>query len=49
MGAASATAQVCGDADQSGTITVTDGVRALQAAGLWDRCAPPAVCDLDDS
>ena len=48
MGAASAAAQVCGDADQSGTITVTDGVLALQAAaGLEDRCATPAACDLD--
>ena len=41
--AASAAAEVCGDADQSGAITVTDGVLALQAAaGLDGRCATPA-------
>jgi glucose/arabinose dehydrogenase len=48
MGVASAAAQLCGDADLSGTITVTDGVRVLQAAaGLDGRCTSPAACDLD--
>ncbi|MCC6849586.1 MAG: PQQ-dependent sugar dehydrogenase [Deltaproteobacteria bacterium] len=46
-GAKPAAAQVCGDADRSGAVTVTDGVRALQvAAGLDGRCEP-ALCDLD--
>jgi len=41
-------AEICGDADQSGAITVTDGVLALQAAaGLDGRCVSPATCDLD--
>ncbi len=49
LGAGSAFAQVCGDADGSGDVTVTDGVRALEAAaGLADRCAV-AICDLDGS
>jgi glucose/arabinose dehydrogenase len=46
--AAPARAQTCGDADGSGGVTVTDGVRALgAAAGLGDRCTPAALCDLD--
>ncbi len=45
--AAAVAAEVCGDADASGTVTVTDGVRALQAAaGLENRC-DPVICDLD--
>jgi CxxC motif-containing protein (DUF1111 family) len=44
-----ARAETCGDADGSGSITVTDGVRALRAAaGLADACAT-AVCDVDGS
>ena len=40
-------AQVCGDADRNGDVTVTDGVLVLQAAaGLDDRCAG-AFCDVD--
>jgi CxxC motif-containing protein (DUF1111 family) len=40
-------AELCGDADGSGSVSVTDGVRALRAAaGLPDACAP-AVCDVD--
>jgi predicted lipoprotein len=43
-----ATAQVCGDADGNGTITVTDGVRVLRsAAGLGDCDA--TLCDADGS
>jgi len=41
-----AAAQLCGDADGNGDVSVTDGVRALQAvAGIPDRC--DARCDLD--
>lgn len=48
LSAGAADAQLCGDADQSGIVTVTDGVLALQAAaGLGDRCEPAAACDLD--
>ena len=48
MRVGSAAAEVCGDADQSGSITVTDGVLALQAAaGLDDSCVTAAACDLD--
>jgi hypothetical protein len=37
----------CGDADDSGAITVTDGVQTLRAAaGLSSTCTP-ARCDLD--
>lgn len=40
-------AELCGDADDSGTVTLTDGVRALRAAAaLPDGCAT-AVCDVD--
>jgi hypothetical protein len=44
-------AQVCGDADGSGTVTVTDGVQVLRsAAGLSTTCsATPANCDVDGS
>jgi hypothetical protein len=46
---APAHAELCGDADGSGTVTVTDGVRVLRsAAGLGDACALTA-CDLDGS
>jgi len=45
----SASAQVCGDADGSGNVTLTDGVRALRAAaGLSDGCET-AICDIDGS
>jgi hypothetical protein len=40
-------AQVCGDADGSGTVSVSDGVQVLRAAaGLTSVCAT-AVCDLN--
>ena len=46
---AAAGADVCGDADGSGAITVSDGVQTLRAAaGLAGTCTP-ARCDLDGS
>lgn len=45
----SASAQVCGDADNSGAVTVTDGVQTLRsAAGLSTTCTS-ALCDVDGS
>lgn len=42
-------AQVCGDADGSGVVTVTDGVQVLRAAaGLSTSCAA-GRCDVDGS
>lgn len=42
-------AQVCGDADGSGTVSVSDGVQTLRAAaGLATTCTT-AVCDVDGS
>jgi hypothetical protein len=39
-------AQVCGDADEDGTVTVTDGVQALRAAAaLSSTCG--SACDVD--
>lgn len=47
--AGSASAQTCGDADGSGTVTVTDGVQVLRAAaGLSSSCTT-ARCDVDGS
>jgi hypothetical protein len=44
-----ARAQICGDADNSGAVTVTDGVQALRAAaGLSSSCSN-ATCDVDGS
>ena len=40
------TAQVCGDADDSGTITVTDGVNVLRAAAGLGTCELTR-CDVD--
>ena len=46
---APAAAQTCGDADGSGSVTVTDGVQTLRAAaGLSTSCAA-ATCDVDGS
>jgi hypothetical protein len=46
---ASVSAQVCGDADGSGSVTVTDGVATLRsAAGLSSTCTN-ATCDVDGS
>jgi hypothetical protein len=41
-----ARAQVCGDADDSGSITVTDGVNVLRAAAALGACEPTR-CDVD--
>ena len=52
LGAAvSAAAQVCGDADGNGSVTVTDGVQVLRgAAGLSSSCSDHANdCDVDGS
>ncbi len=47
--AGTASAQSCGDADGSGSISVTDGVQVLRAvAGLSNACTP-ARCDVDGS
>lgn len=47
--ASTAQAQVCGDADGNGQVTVTDGVNVLRAAaGLSSGCAARAsLCDVD--
>lgn len=43
----SASAQICGDADNNGQVSVTDGVQALRAAaGLPSSCTL-ATCDVD--
>lgn len=40
--------RICGDADGSGGITVTDGVNVLRAAaGLASTCNDPAPCDVN--
>jgi hypothetical protein len=42
-------ADLCGDADGSGMVSVTDGVQTLRAAaGLGSSCTPTR-CDLDDN
>jgi uncharacterized protein len=43
---APAAAQICGDADDSGSITVTDGVNVLRAAAGLGQC-DAARCDVD--
>jgi len=47
--ALTAAAQVCGDADNNGTVTVTDGVQALRAAADLSTVCTPARCDVDGS
>ncbi len=49
--AGSASAQVCGDADGNGSVTVTDGVQVLRSgAGLSSSCTERAnSCDVDGS
>src|SRR5690349_20005332 len=51
VGATSAFAQVCGDTDGNGSVTVTDGVQVLRsAAGLSSSCTDHASsCDVDGS
>jgi hypothetical protein len=47
LGGDPVSAEVCGDPDDSGTITVTDGVQILRgAAGLSSLCTG-RVCDMD--
>ena len=47
--APSALAQLCGDADGNGTVTVTDGVNVLRAAADLPSSCTLQVCDVDDS
>ncbi len=49
LGPTSATAQVCGDADGSGTVTVTDGVQTLRAAASLSSSCVAGRCDVDGS
>ncbi len=49
LGAGSVAAQVFGDADGSGTVTVTDGVQTLRAAAGLDSMCTLATCDIDGS
>jgi hypothetical protein len=45
----SASAEICGDADGNGSVTITDGVQVLRAAaGLAVSC-PASRCDVDGS
>jgi len=46
--AAPAGAQLCGDADDNGSITVTDGVTVLRAAAALGTC-DLTRCDVDGS
>src|SRR5262245_13411991 len=40
-------AQVCGDADGNGNVSVTDGVQALRAAAALSTTCTAGVCDID--
>lgn len=42
-------ADLCGDADGSGTVTVSDGVQTLRAAAALGSSCTLERCDLDDS
>jgi hypothetical protein len=42
-------AQTCGDADGSGSVTVTDGVQTLRAAAGLSSACTAARCDVDGS
>jgi hypothetical protein len=42
-------AAICGDADGSGAVTVTDGVQTLRAAAALPSLCVPSRCDVDDS
>jgi hypothetical protein len=42
-------AQVCGDADASGAVTVTDGVATLRAAAGLSSACTASTCDVDGS
>ncbi len=43
------TPTVCGDADESGAVTVTDGVQVLRAAAALSSPCVPSRCDVDGS
>jgi hypothetical protein len=47
--AGTVSAQVCGDADNSGTVTVTDGVQTLRAAAALSSTCSAGTCDVDGS
>ncbi|MEO6030272.1 MAG: hypothetical protein ABIR79_25665 [Candidatus Binatia bacterium] len=49
LGPTSAAAQLCGDADGSGTVTVTDGVQTLRAAASLSSSCVAGRCDVDGS
>ncbi len=42
-----ASAQICGDADGNGQVSVTDGVQALRAAAALSNTCTAARCDVD--
>jgi hypothetical protein len=42
-------AQICGDPDGSGTLTVTDGVQVLRAAAALSSGCSEQICDVDSS
>ena len=42
-------AEICGDADNSGTVTVSDGVQTLRAAAELPSACELARCDVDGS
>src|SRR5262245_3998798 len=44
-----AIAQVCGDADGDGSVTVNDGVQTLRAAAFLSSSCSPQKCDVDGS
>lgn len=44
-----ASAQTCGDADNSGAVTVTDGVQTLRAAAGLSTSCTAGLCDVDGS
>lgn len=44
-----ASAQICGDADNSGAVTVTDGVQTLRAAAGLSTSCTAGLCDVDGS
>lgn len=44
-----ASAQICGDADNNGQVSVTDGVQALRAAATLPSGCTLATCDIDGS
>jgi hypothetical protein len=47
LAAADAGAQLCGDADGNGSVTVADGVQALRAAADLSTTCTAARCDVD--